>query len=132
VLEQALIEGLVLRNPTHGATVPRKNYREMQILNDEQVGLFLIAASQSRYKALYHLAVTTGMRLSELRGLRWSDVDWIKGTIKVNRQIQDIPGKGSITGAPKTYSGTRTILLGETTLNVLREQKQKIEVESSH
>jgi integrase len=70
------------------------------------------------------------MRFSELRGLSWSDIDWIKGSIKVNRQIQDIPGQGSVSGAPKTYSGTRTILLGENTLNELRGHKRRIEEES--
>jgi|SRR5271157_3100621 len=130
-LEQALKDGLIIRNPSHGATVPRAIHKEMKILNDEQVNLFLVAASGSRYQALYHLAVTTGMRISELRGLCWSDIDWIKSTIKVNRQIQDIPGKGTMSGAPKTYSGIRTILLGETSLNMLREQNQRIEAEAS-
>lgn len=126
-LEQAVKDGAIIRNPAHGATVPRAVHKEMQILNDQQVGLFLVAASVSRYKVLYHLAITTGMRFSELRGLRWSDVDWIKGTIKVNRQIQDVPGRGSLTGMPKTHSGTRIILLGEMSLNVLKEQKQRID-----
>lgn len=124
-------DGLIIRNPSHGATVPRAIHKEMKILNDEQVGLFLVAVSGSRYAALYHLAVTTGMRISELRGLCWSDVDWMKSTIKVNWQIQDIPGIGTISGAPKTYSGIRTILLGETSLNVLREQNQRMEAEAS-
>jgi integrase len=128
--EQAVINGIIGRNPAHGATVPRWKHKEMKILNEQQVGLFLVAASNSRYKALYHLAVTTGMRISELRGLFWSDVDWIKGTISVNRQYQDIPGKGTVLGEPKTRSGIRVILLGETTLNVLKEQKKRIEEES--
>jgi integrase len=101
----------------------------MKILNEQQVAQFLWAASNSRYRNLYHLAVTTGMRISELRGLSWSDVDWINGTIKVNRQILDICGHGTVSGAPKTFAGTRTILLGETTLNKLREQKRTIEEE---
>ena len=129
-LEQAVRNGIIGRNPAHGATVPRLKHKEMQILNEQEVGRFLVAASNSRYRTLYHLAVATGMRFSELRGLSWADVDWIRGTIKVSRQIQDIPGQGSVTGAPKTYSGTRTILLGETTLNELRDHKQRIEEES--
>ena len=128
-LEDAVKNGIIGRNPAHGATVPRLKRKEMKILNEQQVGQFLVAASQSRYKTLYHLAVTTGMRFSELRGLSWPDIDWIKGSIKVNRQIQDIPGQGSVSGAPKTYSGTRTILLGENTLNELREHKRRIEDE---
>jgi integrase len=130
-LEQAVKDGIIGRNPAHGATVPRLQYKEMKILNDQQVGIFLVAASNSRNKAVYHLALTTGMRLSELRGLSWSDVDWINGIIKVNRQIQDIPGKGTSSGAPKTFAGTRTILLGEMSLNVLREQRQRLDEEKS-
>ncbi len=129
-LEDAVKNGVIGRNPAHGTSVPRLKHKEMKILNEQQVGLFLVAASQSRYKTLYHLAVTTGMRFSELRGLSWSDIDWIKGTITVNRQIQDIPGMGSLTGAPKTFAGSRTILLGETSLNELRAQKRRIEEES--
>ena len=126
-LEQAVKNGTIGRNPAHGATVPRTSHKEMKILNDQQVGLFLMAAANSKYRTLYHLAVTTGMRFSELRGLCWSDVDWIKGTIKVSRQIQDIPGKGSLSGAPKSFAGTRTILLGEKALAELREQKERVE-----
>jgi integrase len=128
-LEQAVKNGLIGRNPAHGAELPRMERKEMQILNEQQVGSLLVAASQSRYKALYHLVVTTGMRFSELRGLSWSNVDWLKGTITVNKQIQDLPGLGSVAGAPKTHSGYRTILLGETVLNELREQKKRVEIE---
>jgi len=61
-----------------------------------------------------------------LRGLYWSDVDWINSTITVNKQIQDVPRQGALEGPTKTQSGNRTILLGETTLNELREQKKKV------
>ena len=49
----------------------------------------------------------------------------------VSRQTQDIPGKGSLSGPPKTFAGTRIILLGETTLNVLKEQRQRLEEETN-
>jgi integrase len=130
-LTQAVKNGLIGRNPAHGATVPKPKRKEMQILNEQQVGLFLVAASQSRYKALYHLAVTTGMRFSELRGLSWSAVDWINGAITVNKQIQDVPRHGALSGPTKTHAGNRIIRLGETTLNELREQKKSVEAEKS-
>jgi hypothetical protein len=62
--------------------------------------------------------------------LSWADVDWHRGTIAVKRQIQDIPGVGSVAGAPKTHSGSRAILLGESTLNELRGQKNRIDAEA--
>lgn len=128
-LEQAIRNGILGRNPSHGATVPRQNHKEMRILSDHQVGQFLVTAGTSRYETLYQIAIKTGLRISELRGLTWSDVDWIKGTLTVGRQIQDIPGKGTVTSNPKTRSGTRTIKLGEATLQELRKQKQRLKFE---
>ncbi len=130
-LEAAAKRGITGRNAAHGATLPKRAQREMSILNEQQVGVFLVAASTSRYWALFHLAVATGMRFSELRGLSWSDVDWIKGTITVRRQIQEVSGKGSVAGAPKTHSGVRTILLGEACLNSLRQQRQQLDTEEA-
>ena len=43
-LEQAVKNGALGRNPAHGATVPRVEHKEMQILNEQQVGQFLVAA----------------------------------------------------------------------------------------
>ena len=128
-LEDAVKNGLLGRNPAHGATVPKPEHKEKRILNEQQVNSFLVAGSQSRYRALYHLAITTGMRISELRGLSWSDIDWISSTIKVNKQIQDVSGQGAVVGPTKTHSGNRIIRLGETTLNELREQKKRVQDE---
>jgi integrase len=126
-LEHAARTGLLGRNPAHGATLPKRPYREMAILNEQQVTSFLVAASSSKFRTLFHLAVTTGMRFSELRGLSWSDVDWIKGTISVKRQIQQMPRLGPTIGEPKTHSAIRTIRLGETSLDMLREHQQRVE-----
>ena len=45
----------------------------------------LIAANGHRREALYHLAVTTDMHQVELLGLKWTDLDWRKQTLKVER-----------------------------------------------
>ena len=124
-LQSALESGVISRNPTIGTMLPRYNQKEMNVLNESQVSQFLIAAEKSRYKCLYHLAITTGMRYSELVGLKWSDIDWVKGTIKVQRQLQFVPHQGFTYSEPKTKSGIRTIKLGDTTLKILREQKER-------
>jgi integrase len=121
--------GVLARNPCKGAILPRRGHREMQILNEQQVNQFLTVASHSRYAALFRLAITSGMRLSELRGLYWSDLDWFKGTLTVRRQIQDDPHKGSFVGAPKTRSSKRTIMLGQATLDELRRHQERLELE---
>ena len=123
-LEHALRLGLISRNPSHGAILPRKKYREMAIFNEEQVSMFLIAASTSRFKLLYQLALATGMRQSELLGLKWEDVDWIKGTINVQRQAQEVRGRGVVFLEPKTQAGIRKIVLGKSIIEELQNHKR--------
>jgi integrase len=57
----------------------------MAILNESQVSQLLIAAHGSRLETLIHLAVISGMRQMELLGLKWTDLDWIKQTLKIER-----------------------------------------------
>jgi integrase len=66
-------------------------------------------------------AVFTGLRSSELRGLRWTDVDLVKGEVHV-RQRADCY---NTMGPPKSWSGTRTIPIGPFVVNTLREWKLK-------
>ena len=125
-LEYAVRTGILGRNPAHYAILPRERHKEMSILTEQQVSQFLIAAHTSRYQALYFLAVITGMRISELRGLKWSDVDWVKGTISVNRQLREDTGDGTSFSEPKTQAGYRTIKIGETTLGELQKQRRRL------
>jgi len=95
--------------------------------NEYQVTQFLVAAQESPYRALYYVAVTTGMRIGEIFGLKWTDLRWGSGELHVQRQVQRIDGKGNIFVEPKTKAGRRTIRLGENTLQILREHREKQE-----
>jgi integrase len=73
----------------------------------------------SRWRPLLLTAIFTGLRSSELRGLRWSDVDLKRGELHV-RQRADRYGK---IGRPKSEAGERTVPLPPMLLSVLREHK---------
>jgi integrase len=120
-LKEAVRRRLVLSNPSQGAILPRIEREEMRILDENQVILFLIAAQESPNVALYHLAVKTGMRKGELLGLKWDDLDWQKGLLRVQRQIQRVPNQGLVFVPPKTRSGRRTLQLGEQMLQTLQD-----------
>ena len=64
-------------------------------------------------------AIFAGLRSSELRGLRWSDVDLKQGELHV-RQRAD---RYNEIGKPKSKAGHRTVPLGPLVLNALREWK---------
>lgn len=124
-LDKAVRYGLILRNPTDGAALSQYKHAEMMVLDETQVSQLLVAAKVSRHEVLYHLAVTTGMRMGELFGLRWSDLHLVSGRIYVRRQVQYVPGYGWSFVEPKTRSGRRTIKLGEGVLQALREHLER-------
>lgn len=127
--EKAVMYGLLVRNPAHGAALPRLHQQEMSVWDDAQVSMFLTAASGSYYEALYHLAVVTGMRQGELFGLKWSDLQWGTGMLYVQRQVQRVPGKSWSFIEPKTRAGRRPLRLGPESLDVLRRHKEQQDLE---
>jgi integrase len=72
---------------------------------------------KGRWRPLLLTAIFTGLRASELRGLRWSDVDLKKGELHV-RQRAD---RYNVIGAPKSHSGERTVPLPPSVVAALRE-----------
>ena len=129
--EKAVMYRLLTSNPAHGATLPKYQHAEMQVWDEFQVIQFLSAAHSSRYEALYHLAVKTGMRQGELLGLKWPDLQWRNGTLLVQRQVQKIPRQGWKFLSPKTKAGRRAIKVGDATLQVLRLHRERQELEKA-
>ena len=83
---------------------------------DEMNAILTVADGQ--IKNLYQFAFFTGLRPSELMGLRWSDVDWIHHTVYIEETIVDKKAKG-----PKTDSGYRTVMLLPPARRALEDQK---------
>jgi len=79
----------------------------------------LIDRASERWRPFIVTAIFTGMRASELRGLRWCDVDLDAGTIHV---AQRADGWGKI-GSPKSAAGRRDIPLTPMVINTLRQWK---------
>jgi integrase len=78
-----------------------------------------IIKASGRWRPLLLTAIFTGLRSSELRGLRWQDVDLKGGELHV-RQRAD---RYNEIGLPKSKAGDRTVPIGPLVLNVLREWK---------
>jgi integrase len=120
-LQQAVKTGMIGRNPASLAKPPREPATEIAILNENEVSQLLLSAQGHRWEALFHLAVVSGMRQMELLGLKWSDLDWINQTIKVERQLERPNGDGVKFSSPKTLYGKRSISIGRKTIDILRE-----------
>jgi integrase len=81
----------------------------------------LIDRAPDDWRPFIVTAIFTGMRASELRGLRWSDVDFENATLHVSQRA-DTWGK---MGPPKSAAGKRDIPLTPLVVNALKQRKLK-------
>ncbi len=110
-LGHAVRWGLLMRNPCEFVTPPRRRQREMRILDEEQVRLFLAEAKRSSpHHLLYLAALLTGMRQGELLALRWRHVDTLLGTIAVQQTLVRLGGEVAFK-EPKTPKSRRVVAI---------------------
>lgn len=118
-------------------TLDRSKRLPRLVWTAEHVKAFLAAASTHDMAALFVVAVATGMRQSELFGLRWEYVELERGTLRVEYSLHEVPlalaGKidprvghsGLMLLPPKTESSRRTIALPVLALDALRAHREK-------
>jgi integrase len=127
----AMRKGLISRNPVALLTVderPRSERREMRILEPAEIAT-LLAASADRanrkhakydYTPLLRTAIFSGLRLGELLGLEWRDLDEVAGTLDVRRQVTPY---GEIT-EPKTARARRRVVIAPELARLLEGQRR--------
>lgn len=106
-------------NPVDSVSKPRPGHTEMSYLSKDAAIRFIEAAREDRLYALYVLALLTGMRQGELYGLKWSDIDLERGTVRVQRKVVEVGGK-FVVGPPKTERGRRTVTLPQLAIEALK------------
>ena len=77
--------GSAPRNVCKAVTPPKPSPEEIRPLDAEDAKRFLHAANGDRLEALYVLAVTAGLRVGELLGLKWEDLDQETNVLRVRR-----------------------------------------------
>jgi integrase len=124
-LEDAITWKLLAANPCKGVIIPRQGDDEMQALTAEQAQALLDAARGTDLEGLITLALATGLRRGELFGLKWSDVDFERGCLRVQRTVVYVNGEGYKEVSPKTKSGKRSITLTGFALMALKEHRTR-------
>jgi integrase len=132
-IDWAIQQGGASLNPFHAIPRPRANYRQSQFLTETQASK--LAAKMKRlvktgirgnnardvsFALAVCIAVATGLRRGEVFALDWHHVDFDNKRISVAHAVK---GDGSI-GRPKSASGVRSVAIGKSLCNLLKEVKQ--------
>ena len=109
-LDQAVKNKLMKENPIEGVRLPKNVQREMRVLSrEEQDRLIRAAPEPAAFGVIFDLF--TGLRLGELCGLRWQNVDMEQGTFQVCETRNRLPNHDDSIAAStsvKTVSSTKT------------------------
>jgi integrase len=127
-LEQALRFNLIPTNPASKVDPPKIRQEEITPLSAEQASKLLDVTrnERDRFEALYALALTTGLRIGELLGLKWSDMDLDARRLRVSRQLQR-GEEGLIFTEPKAASRRTVDLPASTVVTLKRHRKRQVE-----
>ena len=125
VLEKAMAEKLIVRNPANGCKLPPNRPNEMKVLSREDMQKVLIQAKEENYYELFLLEFATGLRLGELMALQWDDVNLVTGELRINKQV-NLVGSKLVISEPKTKAAVRTLILPPSVRKVLAEYKTRV------
>lgn len=124
ILDLGVKERIVPVNVARQVLPPRGPRKEIQFLSKAQAQAFVEASTDERLHALFVLAVTQGLRLGEICGLRWKDVSLERRQLSVRMQLQWTK-RGWDLIEPKTRSSKRTIRLTELAVQALKQHRAR-------
>lgn len=128
--EQAVVNGILARNPAVRIILPKKSQKEIHFFTLEEQRRFIEALPDDTSGRALYFILGTGIRLAELSGLRWSDIHGeyftIIQTIRRNRNFdEDDPRRTSLqVSTPKTKASRRSIPLTPKLKEILAVQRE--------
>ena len=136
MLHRAVYWQLIVSNPAERVQPPKAKKPKRRSYDDEQTKILLenlekLSVEDTKYKVAIILTIFTGVRLGELMGLEWQDVDFRNGIISINRSSQYLSDMGVFTKVPKTESSIREIAIPEFIISLLEEYKLWYEEQKS-
>ncbi|MFD3122681.1 tyrosine-type recombinase/integrase, partial [Streptococcus agalactiae] len=137
ILKYGVSMQVITYNPANDVIVPRKQQKEkagVKYLDNKELKQFLDyldTLDQSNYEnlfdvVLYKTLLATGCRISEALALEWSDIDLDNGIISINKTLNRYQEVNS----PKSSAGYRDIPIDNATLLMLKQYKNRQQVQS--
>lgn len=136
MLHKAVYWQMIVSNPAERVQPPKTKKPKRKYYDDNQCKVLLanlneLSNDQIKYKVAIILTVFAGVRLGELMGLEWNDVDLKTGIVSINRSSQYLADKGVFTKTPKTESSIREVAIPDFVISLLEEYKLWYEEQKS-
>ena len=115
IFRQAYINGIIATNPVEKSIMPKvestKDNPHRRALTEQEQKTFLECVSQRKpfYADIFYVGFSTGMRIGEINGLEWEDIDFENMEIHVNGTMIKVAGKDYYKGPVKTGESGRTV-----------------------
>lgn len=128
MLHKAIYWQLIVSNPAERVQPPKAMKPKRRYYDDEQCKVLLenlteLSEEQIKYKVAIILTLFTGVRLGELMGIEWNDVDFRNGIVCINRSSQYLAETGVFTKMPKTENSIKEIGIPDFVVSLLEEYK---------
>ena len=126
MLHKAVYWQVIVSNPAERVQPPKAKKPKRKYYDDDQCKILLenleqLDEEQIKYKTAIILTVFTGVRLGELMGLEWNDIDFRNGIVSINRSSQYLADTGVFTKVPKTESSIREVAIPDFVISLLEE-----------
>jgi integrase len=133
-LKQAVLNGYIATNPADASIRPRVEKKEMHPMDEYLITDFLEAIRGEQFEHLFFVTLFTGMRKGEVLGLTWDAVDFSRGTILIDKQLQrPREGDGKCILVTTKNGKSRKLKPAREVMNVLyRTKKQQMAWQLEH
>jgi integrase len=128
-LNQAVRWRMVHYNAAAMVSTPRVTRREVPALAPADARILLDAARGDRLEAPYSVALALGLRQGEALGLKWADINFDTGALRVRRASQRVPHQGTQLVETKTERSRRTLVMPPIVINALHAHRGRQAVE---
>lgn len=131
MLKYAVHNRMIAYNPCTGVEVPKTKKKDIRVLTIEEQREVVEHAKGRLHESLIQVALGTGLRSGELRGLTWEDIDFQKREISISKTlvyIKDLETKRYVFKyqTPKTKNSIRTIPMQDSVYKALKRQKVQV------
>ena len=121
---------LIEHNVAELVDPPRAEPKEMRALTEKEANLLLDFCKETRWYPLLHTLIWTGLRRSEVLGLRWQDVDLDEATLSITSVLHQLDDGTFVESRPKTPRSRRQVALLPSSCLVLRARREVQEAEA--